>query len=63
MTDEVRIKLASLPGLAVIARSSSDQYKRHDQAAREIAEELWRVLPADRDRALAEGRPGRTASA
>lgn len=40
MTDEVRIKLASLPGLAVIARSSSDQYKGTAKAPKKIAEEL-----------------------
>jgi serine/threonine protein kinase/tetratricopeptide (TPR) repeat protein len=40
MTDEVRIKLATLPGLAVIARSSSDQYKGSTKPAKKIAEEL-----------------------
>jgi eukaryotic-like serine/threonine-protein kinase len=40
MTDEVRIKLASLPGLAVIARSSSDEYKNTTKPAQKIAEEL-----------------------
>jgi len=40
MTDEVRTKLASLPGLAVIARSSSDQYKGAKLDANKIAGEL-----------------------
>jgi TolB-like protein len=40
MTDEVRGKLATLPGLAVIARSSSDQYKGTTKAAAQIAGEL-----------------------
>ena len=40
MTDEVRNKLAALPGLAVIARSSSDQYKGTTKPAKQIAEEL-----------------------
>jgi len=40
MTDEVRIKLATLPGLAVIARSSSDQYKGSSKPPKKIAEEL-----------------------
>ena len=33
ITDEVRGKLAALPALQVIARSSSSQYKQHDQDA------------------------------
>ena len=40
MTDEVRIKLATLPGLAVIAHSSSDQYKGSAKPPKKIAEEL-----------------------
>jgi len=36
----VRGKLASLAGLAVIARSSSDQYKGTSKSAKQIAEEL-----------------------
>jgi len=40
MTDEVRGKLASLPGLAVIARSSTDPYKGTTKSAKEIAGEL-----------------------
>jgi len=40
MTDEVRNKLAALPGLTVLARSSSDQYKGTTKSADKIAEEL-----------------------
>ena len=40
MTDEVRNKLAALPGLTVIARSSSDQYKGTTKPADEVAAEL-----------------------
>ena len=40
MTDEVRGKLATLRGLEVIARASSDQYKGSRKAPRDIAREL-----------------------
>ncbi len=40
MTDEVRNKLATLPGLTVIARSSSDQYKGTSKTPDKIAAEL-----------------------
>ena len=40
MTDEVRNKLAALPGLTVLARSSSDQYKDTTKSADKIAAEL-----------------------
>src|SRR5438552_2825653 len=40
MTDEVRGKLASLRGIEVIARASSDQYKGTRKPPREIAQEL-----------------------
>jgi non-specific serine/threonine protein kinase len=40
MTDEVRGKLASLAGLAVIARSSSDQYRNTTKPPKQIADEL-----------------------
>jgi len=40
MTDEVRGKLAALGGLAVIARSSSDQYRATAKPPRQISEEL-----------------------
>jgi TolB-like protein/Flp pilus assembly protein TadD len=40
MTDEVRGKLASLPGMEVIARASSDQYKGTDKDPARIAAEL-----------------------
>jgi eukaryotic-like serine/threonine-protein kinase len=40
ITDEVRGKLAMLPGLAVIARTSSAQYKKSPKSAAQIAQEL-----------------------
>ena len=40
MTDEVRSKLASLPQLAVIARSSAIGYKRSAKSLQTIAREL-----------------------
>ena len=40
MTDEVRGKLSGLPGLAVIARSSSNEYRKTTRNARQIAQEL-----------------------
>jgi TolB-like protein/Flp pilus assembly protein TadD len=40
MTDEVRGKLASLPGVEVIARGSSDQYQGTDKDPARIAAEL-----------------------
>ena len=40
MTDEVRSKLALLPELAVIARSSSEQYKGTTKPAEQVAHEL-----------------------
>jgi TolB-like protein/Tfp pilus assembly protein PilF len=40
ITDEVRGKLATVPGLRVIARSSSSQYKKSSKSPQEIAREL-----------------------
>ncbi len=40
ITDEVRGKLATLPGLQVIAGSSAGQYKRSSKTPQEIAREL-----------------------
>jgi eukaryotic-like serine/threonine-protein kinase len=40
MSDEVRAKLAGLPGLEVIARGSSNQYHATGQSAVEVANEL-----------------------
>jgi eukaryotic-like serine/threonine-protein kinase len=40
VTDEVRGKLAALPGLQVIARGSSAQYKRTTKSARQVGREL-----------------------
>jgi serine/threonine-protein kinase len=40
ITDEVRGKLAALPGLEVIARTSSAQYKRTPKSPQQIGQEL-----------------------
>jgi serine/threonine-protein kinase len=40
VTDEIRGKLASLPGLQVTARSSSGQYKRTSKLPQEVGREL-----------------------
>jgi TolB-like protein/Flp pilus assembly protein TadD len=40
VTDEIRGKLAGLPGLQVTARSSSSQYKRTEKSPAEIGREL-----------------------
>ncbi|MEO7475561.1 MAG: serine/threonine-protein kinase, partial [Gemmatimonadales bacterium] len=40
MTDEVRGKLSKLPGLAVIARASSNEYRRTTKPPQQIAREL-----------------------
>jgi serine/threonine-protein kinase len=40
MTDEVRGKLAQLPGLAVIARASSNEYRGTSEPPKDIAREL-----------------------
>jgi len=40
VTDEVRGKLAALPGLQVTARSSSNQYKRTTKSPQEVGREL-----------------------
>jgi eukaryotic-like serine/threonine-protein kinase len=40
VTDEIRGKLAGLPGLEVTARSSSSQYKRTEKSPAEIGREL-----------------------
>jgi serine/threonine-protein kinase len=40
MTDEVRGKLAEMPGLAVIARASSNEYRRTTKTPQQIAREL-----------------------
>ena len=40
VTDEVRGKLAALPGLQVTARSSSNQYKRSSKSPQEIGRDL-----------------------
>ncbi|MDQ3242274.1 MAG: protein kinase [Gemmatimonadota bacterium] len=40
MSDEVRVKLASVPGIEVIARASSNEYRRTSKSPRGIAREL-----------------------
>ena len=40
VTDDVRGKLTSLPGLQVTARSSSTQYKKSSKSPQEIGREL-----------------------
>ena len=40
MTDEVRGKLSQLPGVAVIARASSNEYRHSSKPPQEIAREL-----------------------
>ena len=40
MTDEVRGKLAALPGLEVIARASSGEYRGTTKPPQQIAREL-----------------------
>ena len=40
ITDEVRGKLATVPGLAVIARTSSNEYRRSGKTIQQIAREL-----------------------
>ena len=58
MTDEVRGKLGAVPGVQVIARGSSIEYRKTDQAPQQIARELGARLPADRHGAVGEGRGG-----
>ena len=62
ITDEVRGKLAMLPGLVVIARTSSDQYKGTTKTPKVDRRRAGRPLPADGESALAEGRAGAAAS-
>jgi len=40
ITDEVRGKLATVPGLAVIARASSNEYRKSGKTTQEVAREL-----------------------
>ena len=56
ITDEVRGKLATLPGLQVIAAQQLGQYRRTTKSPQQIARELGVRLPADRHGALGEGR-------
>jgi len=57
MADEVRGKLAAVPGLEVIARVSSSQYARTTKSPKEIGEEL-RVNYILTGTVRWEGRPG-----
>ena len=57
VTDEVRGKLAGCRGLAVIARGSSNEYRRHDQAPAADRPRAGGRLPAHRHGALGEARP------
>jgi serine/threonine-protein kinase len=59
MADEVRGKLAAVPGLEVIARVSSSQYARTTKSPRQIGEEL-RVNYILTGTVRWEGRPGGT---
>ena len=58
IADAVRGKLTSLPGIQVIARGSSTPYKKTTKTPQQIAQELEVDVPADGDRALAEGSGG-----
>ena len=61
MTDEVRGKLSQLSGLAVIARTSSNEYRKTTKAPQEIARELGAdyLLTATVRWEKATGRPSR----
>ena len=52
VTDEVRGKLAALPGLEVIASTSSSQYKATPRAPRQIGAGARRRVPPHRHGAL-----------
>ena len=56
VADAVRGKLSALPGLQVIASSSSDQYRQTSKSPQDIGRELGARVPAGRQGALAEGR-------
>ena len=63
LTDAVRGKLTSLPGLQVTARGSSSQYKKTTKSPREIGRELGVDYILSGDRALAAGREWARSSA
>ena len=52
VADEVRARLATLGGLTVIARGSSNEYRHTKKPAQDIARELGSSLPAHGDRPL-----------
>ena len=56
IADEIRGKLTSLPGFEVIARGSSTPYKKTTKTPQADRRGAGRALPADRDRAVGEGR-------
>ena len=56
VTDEVRGKLTALPGLEVIARTSSSQYKQTTKSPQQIGRELGVAVSSDGHRAVGEGR-------
>ena len=62
LTDEIRSKLAGVPGLQVIARASSTQYRQSNKAPQEIAGELgvqYLLTATVRSEPGRPGRPGR----
>ena len=63
MTDEVRSRLSSVPGLQVTARTSTRQYKGTNKDPQQIARELSVRLLAHRNGSLEQGRRWATASA
>ncbi|MBV9879150.1 MAG: hypothetical protein JO180_01585, partial [Gemmatirosa sp.] len=62
LTDEIRARLAAVPGLAVIARASSNQYRRTTVPPRTVASELgvrYLLTGTVRSEPGAAGRPAR----
>ena len=62
IADEIRGKLTSLPGVEVIARSSSTPYRKTAKTPNQIARELNVEVPSDGDGAVAEGPEAQAAS-
>jgi serine/threonine-protein kinase len=62
LTDEIRSKLAGVPGLQVIARASSNQYRETQKPLQEVARELgvrYLLTGTVRSEPAATGRPAR----
>ena len=62
LSDEIRSKLAGVPGLQVIARASSNQYRETKQPLQEVARELgvrYLLTGTVRSEPAAAGRPAR----